>query len=41
MMVTVNISKEAHEVVRKMAFEQKKSIGQILSDAVLNNVKVD
>jgi len=33
------ISDEAYEYARKIAFEQKKYIGQVVSEALLNGVK--
>ncbi len=37
--VTVKISEEAFEYVRKIAFETRRPIQEVLSNAVMNNVK--
>ena len=39
--VTVKVSEEAFEYVRKIAFETRRPIQEVLSNAVLNNVRGD
>jgi len=34
------IREEAYDIARRIAFETRKSIGQVISNAIENNVKV-